>query len=108
MILEGIFNSKYSDARIDHIVFGDSTENEINVTWDSSEWWDEEDGSRHFLCEGVYFNDEYANGRLNEIEDMMPIGCQLYSPNNDIEFYGAEFESMLLDDDGETAWFLKG
>lgn len=29
--------------------------------------------------------------------------------NNDVvEFYEAEFESMLLDDDGETAWFLKG
>ena len=110
MTVEGIFTSKYSDARIDYINFGDSSEDYINVTWDSSEWWDEEDGSRHFYCKGVYFNDEYANGRIDELNDKVLIDYQLYSPSEDVEYCDSlDMESICFaDGDGRTAWFIRG
>lgn len=107
MRVEGIFNSKHNDARVDYLTFGDGCGNEINISWDSSDWWDEDDGSRHFYCKGVYFDDEYANGQIDRLENMSLTGFQLYSPSADEEYYEGEFEAICFDDDGRDAWFIR-
>lgn len=97
MIIEGNYQCEYNDAIIDYIcLVGDNASNkvEINLSWDDSFWWTEEDGTRSFRCKGVYFNDEYANKMIGKLPSHGTYECQYYSNENDEEIC-----------DGNLIWF---
>ncbi len=66
------------DLMIDYIEVKLRSGEEISLSWDESDIdrIDEDFSSRH---KGVYFDEEYANGRLRDLDGMEVIGIQLYS-----------------------------
>ncbi len=58
----------------------------ISLTWDESEF-DREDGHLDARYRGVYFDDEYGNGRLPELEDMEVQHIELYSEYGDLSSF---------------------
>lgn len=70
---------------------------EINIDWDSSEWKVFEDEGEVFISFrliGVYFNDEYANSRIDEIKGSVVDYFELYRYDNTDDF---KVEHILLD-----------
>ncbi len=71
----------------------------VTVDYDSSEYYTE-NGYRMSMHKGVCANEEYLNGRLNELEGMQVIGVGLYSEKHStIDF---ELVELTIDDDGKT------
>lgn len=70
----------------------------ISLTWDESEF-DIEDGYLDARCKGVYFDDEYANGRLSELKGMKIQHIELYSECDDVNSFKLRELSFL---DGEA------
>ena len=58
----------------------------ISLTWDESEF-DREDGYLDAKYKGVYFDDEYGNGRLSELRGMKIQHIELYSECEDVSSF---------------------
>ena len=106
MTIEGIYNSAYSESRVDCLWFERENGEQIKVTWDCSYHWNEDDGSRHFIAEGLFFDDGATDVTLDNIRDSALAGCQLFSYDDEIDFYEADFDSMMFEDNGEQIWFV--
>lgn len=58
----------------------------ISLTWDESEF-DREEGHLDARYRGVYFDDEYGNGRLPELNGMEVQHIELYSEHGDLSSF---------------------
>ena len=58
----------------------------ISLTWDESEF-DKENGQFEARYKGVYFDDEYGNGRLLELKGMKIQHIELYSECEDVSSF---------------------
>lgn len=86
------------DLRVDVIKFNLKSGEEVTVDWDSSSIARDDDGfvGRY---KGVYFNDKYANGRLDDIDKPKVSSVRVSSANcetADLVITGIKFI------DGET------
>ena len=70
--------SDISDLVIDFIEVKLKSGQIISLTWDESEF-DREGGYLDAKYKGVYFDDEYGNGRLSELKGMEVQHIELYS-----------------------------
>lgn len=90
------------DLMIDFIEVKLKSGNEVSLNWDESDISRREDGfdARY---KGVYFGEEYANGRIDELQDMEISHIQLYSDlNHDVRF---EIEEMEFEDEDKSLVF---
>lgn len=74
----------------------------VEITYDESDYGNN-DGLRNSRHKGVYFDEEYANGRILELIDMKVINAQIYSD----KYEQADFEilQMTFDDEGMELTF---
>lgn len=86
MILYLKAESDIPDLMIDFIEVKLKSGKIISLTWDESEF-DREDGQFEARYKGVYFNDEYGNGRLPELKDMEVQHIELYSECEDVSSF---------------------
>lgn len=69
MILYLKAESDIPDLTIDFIEVKLKSGQIVALTWDESEF-DRKDNQLTARCKGVYFNEEYGDGRLSELEEM--------------------------------------
>lgn len=69
------------DLVIDFIEVRLKTGETVSLTWDESEFGVEE-GLFDARYKGVYFGEEHANGRIDELEDMQVEYVELYSESD--------------------------
>lgn len=90
---------------IDFLEFGEG-KNCIKLDWDESQF-----SQGYVHGKGVYFNEEYANGRMREIEGMELTALQVYDRETQTELDWVEIESIYFSDDEERyevpEWLLK-
>ena len=102
MVLYLRAESNIPDLMIDFIEVKLKSGQIISLTWDESEF-DSEDGQFEARYKGVYFDDEYGNGRLSELKGMKVQHIELYSECEDtssfklqeLSFYDGE-ESLVF------------
>ena len=70
------------DLVIDYIEVNLKDGKTISLTWDESEFGIE-DGLFTARYKGVYFDEVYGNGLINELRDMQIAGIGVYSENNE-------------------------
>lgn len=83
MVLYLKAESDIPDLMIDFIEVKLQSGQIISLTWDESEF-DREDGQFEARYKGVYFDDEYGNGRLSELKGMKIQHIELYSECEDV------------------------
>lgn len=86
MVLYLKAESDIPDLMIDFIEVKLKSGKVISLTWDESEF-DREDGQFEARYKGVYFDDEYGNGRLLELKDMEVQHIELYSECEDVSSF---------------------
>ena len=86
MVLYLKAESDISDLMIDFIEVKLKSGKVISLTWDESEF-DREAGQFEARYKGVYFDDEYGNGRLPELKDMEVQHIELYSEYEDVSSF---------------------
>lgn len=86
MILYLKAESDIPDLVIDFIEVKLKSGKVISLTWDESEF-DRNDGYLDARYKGVYFDDEYGNGRLSELKDMEVQHIELYSECEDVSSF---------------------
>ncbi len=86
MVLYLKAESDIPDLMIDFIEVKLKSGQIISLTWDESEF-DREDGHLDARYRGVYFDDEYGNGRLPELEGMEVQHIELYSEHGDLSSF---------------------
>ena len=69
MILYLSATTNIPDAYIDYIAVRLNTGEEVSLNWDESEIYRDEKGFET-RYKGVYFGDDYANGRIDELKDL--------------------------------------
>ena len=86
------------DLEIDYMEVRLSTGETVMIDWDESDIAREEDGF-DARCKGVYFNEEYANGKLSSLHGMQIEHVNLYTESeNDSEIV---ITDMTFEDAGE-------
>lgn len=83
MVLYLKAESDIPDLMIDFIEVKLQSGQIISLTWDESEF-DREGGYLDAKYKGVYFDDEYGNGRLSELKGMEVHHIELYSECEDL------------------------
>ncbi len=86
MVLYLKAESDIPDLVIDFIEVKLKSGKVISLTWNESEF-DREDGQFEARYKGVYFDDEYGNGRLPELKDMEVQHIELYSECEDVSSF---------------------
>ncbi len=77
----------------------------VTIDYDSSEYYTK-DRYRMSMHKGVCMDEEYLNGRLNELEGIRVTDVGLYSEKySSIEF---ELVELTFDDEGKTLTFTDG
>ena len=88
------------DIYIDYIEVILSSGEQVSLNWDYSDICREDDG----FCaryKGVYFGEEYANGRLAELKKITIVEVGYYTETEDIPVT-IEIEEMDFEDYGEN------
>ncbi len=86
------------DLSIDYIEVKLKSGKVVSLTWDETEY-DNEDSVYEAKYKGVYFDNDYANGKLHELDGMEISHIQLYTEKD-----GGYFELVRLEfADGEDA-----
>ena len=88
------------DLYIDYIEVILTTGEQVSLNWDYSDICREDDG----FCgryKGVYFGEEYANGRLAELKKITIVEVGYYTETKDIPVT-IEIEEMDFEDYGEN------
>lgn len=91
-----------SDLIIDYIEVKLKSGEIVSLNWDES---DVDRGENSFTarCKGLYFGEEYANGRIDELRDLQVTGVGLYSETAHIA--ELTITSMwILDDNAELSF----
>lgn len=79
-------------------------ESRINIEFDSSDWC-YEDNQTYCKLKGIFFNDEYANGKLSLMKNnIKEIELEAYSLEDD-KGYDAKMTYLEIRDD-ENSWIL--
>lgn len=99
MVLYLKAESDIPDLMIDFIEVKLQSGKVISLTWDESEF-DRKDGYLDARYKGVYFDDEYGNGRLPELKGMKIQHIELYSECEDVSSFKLRELSFL---DGEES-----
>ena len=86
MVLYLKAESDIPDLMIDFIEVKLKSGQIISLTWDESEF-DKENGQFEARYKGVYFDDEYGNGRLLELKGMKIQHIELYSECEDVSSF---------------------
>lgn len=86
MVLYLKAESNIPDLVIDFIEVKLKSGKVISLTWDESEF-DRKDGYLEARYKGVYFDDEYGNGRLPELKGMEVQRIELYSECEDVSSF---------------------
>jgi hypothetical protein len=86
MVLYLKAESDIPDLMIDFIEVKLQSGKVISLTWDESEF-DRKDGYLDARYKGVYFDDEYGNGRLPELKGMKIQHIELYSECEDVSSF---------------------
>lgn len=102
MVLYLKAESDIPDLAVDFIEVKLKSGQVISLTWDESEF-DREDGQFEARYKGVYFDDEYGNGRMSELKGMKVQHIELYTECKDagsfqlreLSFYDGE-ESLVF------------
>lgn len=81
--------------RFDYIEVTTQKGDVLNINWDESSWAVEQD-FLHFRCKGVYFNEEYANGKGELLVGSKVTGMQLFLNGN--EELGVQKFHLIFDD----------
>ena len=88
-----------SDVYVDFIEVRLASGEEVSLNWDESEISRSDDGfSARY--KGVYFGDEYANGRIDELKGLEILDVGLYHESD--VFAQFEIEEMEFEDDGKV------
>ncbi len=104
MILYVSATTNCPDLFIDYIEVKLKSGECVSLNWDESEIY--RDGEEYETrYKGVYFCDEYANGRLAELEGMQVIGAQLYSET--METVNLVIREMIFEDGEDTMTFTQ-
>ena len=85
------------DLVIDYIEVELQNKKTVSLNWDES-CIDRTKSGFYAKYKGVYFNEEYANGKLSELEGMKVIEIGLYSETEGTG--GITVLEMLFEDDG--------
>lgn len=93
MVLYLAAKTNTSDLMVDYITVKLNTGAEVTVDWDESGIDRYEDGFSAKYS-GVYFDEQYANGRISELEGMSIIDLQLYTESEDNENVEFSIEQM--------------
>jgi len=87
------------DVYIDYIEAGLKNGNVVSLNWDESDITRNEDGFEA-RYKGVYFGEEYANGRIDDLNGMEITDIGLYSESDgDFHF---DIEEMLFEDNEKS------
>lgn len=96
MILYLTAKTESKDVIIDYIEVRLNNGKEVSLSWDESDITRDDDGftARY---KGIYFDEEYANGKVELLHDLNIVEVGLYSEENEdypvtiteIEFYDA-------------------
>lgn len=97
MIINLSAKTPIKDAVIDFIEVRLNTGETVSLNWDESCIDREED---EFVAQykGIYFNEEYANGRIADLEGMIITHIEVYSEEPDSFDKPVEIISMRIDD----------
>lgn len=90
--------TKTSDLLIDFIEVRLKNGENVSLNWDES-GIDRRDDGFTVRYKGVYFDDEYANGRLAELQDFQIVHVELYSPTE--THVSVEITEMVFEDGDE-------
>lgn len=105
MIINLIAKTNCPDLVIDFIEVKLNTGEVVSLNWDESDFTC--DGNElNARYKGVYFGEEYGNGRLDEMKDMEIVEFGFYSENSkstDFEFFITKMEIV----DGEDTLVLE-
>lgn len=96
--------------RIDFITI-ENDFGKINIDWDESSWgYDDEEKCLDFACKGVYFNNKYANGQGDMLQNAKIIAIQIYSPCEISEIGQIElhFEDKLCFEANDKLYIIIG
>lgn len=102
MILYLDATTNIPDVYIDYIMVKLKNGQEVSLNWDESDISRNENGfgARY---KGVYFGEEYANGRLDELREMEITDIALYFES--VGTYHFKIDEMVFDDDGQELSF---
>ncbi len=91
------------DLFVDYIEVKLCTGQTVSLNWDESEIGRTESGftARY---KGVYFDEEYANGRIKELENMKVVEVGLYSDTESENVSSVSFDEMEFWDDEEILY----
>jgi hypothetical protein len=82
MIMYLTARTKHPDIVIDYIEVKFSNEKVVSLSWDESDITRYEDGF-NARYKGIYFNEEYANGRIGEMFNMEIVEVGVYYEDNE-------------------------
>lgn len=102
MVLYLKAESDIPDLVIDFIEVKLKSGKVISLTWDESEF-DRKDGYLDARYKGVYFDDEYGNGRLPELKDMEVQHIELFSEYEDVSSF--KLRELFFSDGEESLVF---
>lgn len=91
-------HTNLSDLMIDFIEVQLANGQTVVLNWDESES-SYSDGEVNARYKGVYFDEEYANGKLDDLQQMKVIHVELYSESNEKAVF--QIEEMLFEDAGK-------
>ena len=75
----------------------------VSLNWDESGTESEPDHSYYAVYEGLYFDEEYANGRIGELEEMQVVHVEPYSDSH--QTGSVQIRRMLFEDGGRRMRF---
>lgn len=96
MILSLKAKTNLSQAYVDYITVKTVSGKQFSLNWDSSEVIH---GPEYEACyKGVYFDEEYANGRGEELKGFVIEEIQVYTEAEDISDAFFKIESIIVED----------
>lgn len=75
----------------------------VSLNWDESGTEFDSNNAFYAAYEGVYFDEEYANGRVGELEEMQVVHVEPYSDSGQTGFI--RFKKMIFEDGGRMLTF---
>ena len=103
MILYLEAETDISDLVIDFIEVRLRSGKVVSLNWDESGAESEPDDSYYAVYEGLYFDEEYANGRIGELEGMQVVHVEPYSDSG--RTGSLMIRRLLFEDGGRTLKF---
>lgn len=99
MILYLTVRTDLPDMVIDFIEVKLATGEIVSLTWDKSEYG-QDDGVFTARYKGVYFDEDYANGRVKELQGMEIAQIGVYTESEEVDKAEIQITAMEFWDDG--------